>query len=326
MLLSIIHQRKLHPTLATWRTANHMLSGSSMDSLISSTKQSIIVLLVGGMISLLLQYPIHLLKGEVVSSVYERSIQPSRCRIAFCHAMDNRKDWFIRRRIRYPNIADVDRRNVLKNPLEKYHLKKKCAIVSLSTSGMLNWTMLAFLAQYQTVCNEPELMRLQLIKLGQELLFEEFRSSRDEGSVCTLPRSHGGHIDMEQHYVVTNRILEHNLLKYPHVRYTLRSLNQDEVNFWNGKYRNQDSAGKYSDQYANATRIKPKVLRAIKDFKEGYKEYGMFRRKRSSMPVGFEAMEELFLIYYGHLALIIAVLLIHQAFRTIVNLVGTSRG
>lgn len=143
-------------------------------ALISSSYQGVLILLVCGLVSLLIQYPINLLKGSVISAPYEQRVQRSHCVVHSCETVRSRSSSFRRDGRAKFNIIRLKRDASPEGQasVTVRNLRKSCSPTSLSTVGMLNWTKLAFLGQYAVVCNKPELLHLQLTRDRKALVFE----------------------------------------------------------------------------------------------------------------------------------------------------------
>ena len=230
VVLSIRQRHSIPRGLSIWETAYHLVSGNHHGSFVSSSNQRTLTLLICGLVALLIQYPFTLLKGEVVSSPYELRIQPSKCVVNSCDSIGWRADaWF--RRGGETSIESL---------IYEENLYRGCPAVSQLSSGMMNLTKLASLLKYRAICDDPELMKLQLIPFRSRLVFELITASRATQPVCSTGQTHGGQLNFTGHMRTARRILEHNLLKYHHVRAALISVNRFEQTYW-GNYKKKNT-------------------------------------------------------------------------------------
>lgn len=301
-LLSAQRHRTLLPTYTTWRTVFHLLSGDAQNSLISSAGQRTLILLISGIISLLIQFPVNLLKCEVVSSTWEQRVRPSNCAVSSCETTGMRELWYLKDEdtdaVKGPGniIGRLENIHNLKSGVSAANLEEGCAPASASSSGMWKWTTLALLTQYLTICNDPVLLKMQLSSWERELAFETIPGSHGAETLCSLATSTGGQVELRKHYQITQRILAHNLLKHRHLLATLGGVSSWDERFW-GKAR-------ANERWAHPERIKPKIRAAMRNLKEGYKRYRMLDRELDSKTIGVREMREIFLTFT---ALVVAI-------------------
>lgn len=298
VLLAFRRYRTLRPTSSTWRTAFHLLSGDARNSLITSAHQTIPILLVAGIASLLIQFPINSLKGQVVSATYEQRIQPSNCTITACRNGGPRHEWYAKYGTRN-YVGRIEYMNHLERSLTVGHkLEEGCASTALSTAGMWRTTMSALLTQYGTICNEPSLLRMQLVKWKGTLVFEHLPDSSGTEALCSSVSNPAGHVVPRGFYQLTQRILAHDLLKRLHVKESLFNRNYWDSMFWAKKIK--------MNEWADPNRILPKINAALLSLQNGYQRYQMFDETKDFSAVGFLAMTEVFLAFSVAVALSIA--------------------
>lgn len=142
-------------------------------------------MLFGGIVSLLVQYPINLLKGEVVSSRYEQRVQPSKSAVDSCRSTSNRYEWFIK----HSNdnlVGRLDTEDHLAGLINESKMKDACPTTSESSSGMLDATVLTFLTQNLTLWNESTLKRTKMARWSRGLVFQSIRGSPKTQPMCSL--------------------------------------------------------------------------------------------------------------------------------------------
>lgn len=159
---------------------------------------------------------------------------------------------------------------------------------------MMNWTKLALLLEYETLCNEPELLRLQIAKLRNKLVFENMAASRATQPICSIGTSHGGQVKHWEHIQTTNRILEHGLLKYHHVNASLRFENDFDKRFWNRVH--------LPSGWGDSRLLKPNISLAVKRLNKLYRRYDMFERSSSTKSRG---VQEVRIVLWLHLSLLV---------------------
>lgn len=170
------------------------------------------------------------------------------------------------------------------------NLHKGCSETSLLATGMLNWTKLAFLAQYHTICDEPELIRLQMHYFGRKLVFEHFPGSTASQPVCSLGSSHGGHVVFDEILKVSRTILEHDFLKYHHLKASLHPEDFFETRFWN--HINPDR------WWGDPEAVKKVIGIKIAGLESSYNEFSMFGFRENSNVVQLQSVEFTFLILF----------------------------
>lgn len=305
-LLSIRQYRSFFCTSSVLKSSYHLLSGNGLNSLIHPSAQGLLVLIICGLVSLLIQFPINLLKGEVVSSPYERRIQPSDCTVRFCESVNYRGSWFNKDPEKEGGINFIE---FVKEPGEqgsvtKANLHERCPSVSLMTSGMLNWTQLTLLAQYHVLCNEPELMKLQLTYFNRKLLFERIETAQTSHPICSIGTSHGGHVLYREHARILERILEHDLVKHGHVRAALFPNDTWENNFW----KRPPTEGNWGDPKP----VKKKTEAVITYLEKKYVEHKMFGNSESLYVISLASVELILMIFFG-LCLSFSLVLVQEA-------------
>lgn len=174
-------------------------------------------------------------------------------------------------------------------PISKANLDKECFGVALSTGEMFNWTRFALLAQYHILCNDRELMKLQLNHLG--LVFEWFPVSHDSQAICAHGFSHGGHVSLRGLTRFSTQILEHSLLQYHQVKDTLYPRNFFENRFWNNI--------SMEPNWGDPGPVKKKVEAAIDYLAERYDALKMFGDQNSMNAIGFENVKLTFATTLG---------------------------
>lgn len=285
MLLSFQRHRSLYPTFSTWSTVYHLLSGDDRNSLISTAKRGAFILLVSGIVSLLLQYPINLLKGEVVSSPYEQRVQPSTCEVNACRFSGVRKHWF---EDKDGFVGRLRKEENLTGAVNERKLKSGCSNISESSSEMNHMTVLAFLTQYLTVCDDPALMKMRLAKWGRTLAFDSIPGSHDTQAMCSYSDTAGAHIEPTKHFYFTRWILEHGLLKYPHMKSSLYRENTYDKDFW---LPGTELQGRQVQQ------VREKIGRAIKALEGAYDKYEMLQRREDTAKMTLEELRHIFLTF-----------------------------
>lgn len=213
------------------------------------------------------------------------------CRVDSCMLTGARRQWFLKQQEARPNfIGRLSMTTNLEDSVSESELKKGCPNVSHSSSGMMNWTIFAFLTQYMTVCDEPALMKMQLTKWGDNLAFDLIPGSHATQAVCSVSVSEGGHVEPGKHYQITQWILEHDLLKYPHVKSSLYAENDFDKNFWD---RPQSGAR------AAPSLIKPKIESAMNALQGGYAKFKMLERGGGSGAIKLEELRAVSLAFFG---------------------------
>lgn len=293
----------------------HLLSGDASDSLICPVRQTTLILVVGGIVSLLLQYPINLLKGEVVSSSYEQRVRPSTCAVDSCKFSGARGKWFGEYR---PDddenlIGRLEKEGSLVGSVDESKLTTGCPSVSESSSGSMNWTILAFLTQYMTVCDDPVLMRMQLTTWGKNLAFDFIPGSHATQAVCSTLRSRGGHVDRRKHYQINGWVLEHGLLRLPHVKASLYIENFFDRDFWDQR------GSPRGEIWADSALIKSKIVKAVHALQEGYLEYKMLGQRDGSGAIKPEELTVIFLAFLSTICSIVAGSLLRYALQRIIR-------
>lgn len=307
MLLTFRGHRSFRPIFSTWKTVLHVLGGQDSDSLINSAKQGILILLVSGVTSLLIQYPVNLLRGEVVSAPFVERIRASNCRVESCHVTGDRANWYSGNS--YENvIGRLDSRNYSLETFNEDSLKKTCYPFSESASGMLNWTMAAFLTQDLTVCDDPVLMKMQLAKWQQKLAFEVLPVSHASQSMCSSFESHGGQLEPRRHYQMTQRILAHDLLKFPH---TMSSLSDESI-FDEGFWAEVDA----NTGYPRSKKLKISIQAAVASLEAEYIKHRMLEHGSESSVITFQQTRGVFLFFFSAaIANLVCAILKHPACR-----------
>ena len=281
--------------LSILRTAYYLLSGNEYFSLISSSDLRTITLLVCGLVSLLIQFPINSLKGELVSSAYEQRIQPSECSVTSCAAVGFRGPWFTQSD--ETSIKSLEEEKNQQASVIKENLRKGCPQASYMASGMVNWTRFALLIKYHTVCDDPQLMKIQVASWTGKLLYEFISISLATQPVCSETFSHGGHVHLEKHLKTAQRALEHDLFKYQHLKASLGITNRYEGRFWDNQKTQQQSS------------LKKKVMKVIARLEKKYSEYNMFGDEASCYILELRNLKFLSMIFCGISLLIITQLL-----------------
>lgn len=195
-----------------------------------------------------------------------------------------------------PNIADLDGDVDVENSVRASNRDKWCSNASYLSTDMSNWTMLGFLVQYETVCNNPEIMNLRLSKWSGQLLFEEIPGSQSTQDICAPSFSSGGHVNRREKYILVQRILEQGLLRYKHLKHSLTHTHRTDDDFWNEK--------KSYNKVANASRIKSRIRAAIHALELGYKEHKILDDVQNLRAVGIHEMKVLFRAFLGVLLMI----------------------
>lgn len=307
MLLSIRRHRTLQPVLPTWRTMYHLLSGEDSDSLIKSARQGTVILIVGGMISLLIQYPTNLLKGQVVSSAHVEKIRPSNCSVEYCRVSSHRVGWF---GIGYADnfVGRIQEKKFLADSISAQSLKQACAQISEASIGMTNWTALAFLTQHLTVCDDPTLIKMQVSKWGRRLVFEHMSAPHATQSVCSSFTTAAGQLEPRTHYRVTQRILAHDLLRYSHVKSSLYAESPLDKVFWDSPIW-KHAARRLGVNWVEPSQAKAKIVTALAVLEAGYRNHRMLDDRNDLMRITLEQMTEVFLCFLvAMLTMIVSVL------------------
>lgn len=289
IVLSIRRYRSLFPRQATWASSYHLVSGNDRNSLISASKQGTLILLISGFVSLLIQFPINLLKGEVVSSPFEQRIQPSKCTVRSCFYTGYRMPWFEEMRT-LPTISVLRLRN-FRGPqaaVIESNMEEACLNTSVSTISMHNETKLALLLQYITICNDPELMHLEAIRLRKHLLLENIAGSQATQPFCSVAESNGGQVLREKHSKVACQILEHDLLKHIHLQSSLYPLDRNEKEFWLTKPMRK-----------KAIELSNTINKTVGNLRDEYKRLNMFGDKTDSSALGLRETREIFVAFIG---------------------------
>lgn len=198
--------------------------------MISPKDQRTPVLLVAGSISLLIQFLVNLLRGEVVPSIYEQRIQPSNCTVTSSKTLGIRYIWYDKTGEQnfVGRLEGIDDMN---SPVNETAMKRGCSPTSSSSSSMSRLTFRAFLTQYQAACNDAEFVAMQSAQWGRKLVFELLPDSRGTEMLCSL-MNRGGHVEPRKHFQITRRILALNLLKRPHHAYSTYRPNDWDLDFW----------------------------------------------------------------------------------------------
>lgn len=297
-MLSFRRYRSLFSLSSISGGSYYLLSGQRDDSLISTSELKTLILLICGLISLAIQYPISLLKGEVMSSPYEERVYHSKCMILSCRSNGYRRDWFHKS---YETGLNI---NILRHQKEgsqgnvtEANLLKECWNVSLATNDILNWTKLAFLTQYHTLCNDPELMKLQLGTLGRTLVFELLPASVASQPICAYESSHPGHVWFEELLRLAKVILEHDLLKYHHVKSSLYPNDVYEDAFWMKNVQ--------QSYWGNAKLLKRKIASMISTLVKRYAQLDMFSFRHDLKPIEFLNVRMIFVTFLGLMLLLL---------------------
>lgn len=183
-----------------------------------------------------------------------------------------------------PNyVRRLEKSDLLTNSITESKLTEACQRESISSSGMMNWTTLAFLTQYITVCDDLELIKMQLRKWSENLAFELIPGSHASQTMCPFYLRHGGQVEPKKHYEISRWILMHGLLKYHHVKSSLFYGNMIDRIFWNDGSR-----------IRNSSIIKCRIERALRALEEGYVRYKMLERETESGAIQSGEMKAVF--------------------------------
>lgn len=280
-----------------------MLSGNQNDSLIRSSDLGVVILLTCGLVSLLIQFPIQSLRGEIASLPNEQKIRPSNCSVKTCQPLimglhppwlyDANSDFYIFKILREQNPqASVIEEN----------LNKGCSNISVLTTDTHYMTTYAFLLQYHTICNDPELLKRQLTYYRRRLLFEFVAPGyHATESLCSSAQGLASQIIFEEHFRMTKLILEHSLLSYPQVYYTLNLEEYSQLSFWSA---NTKEARKLPNI------ISDKIETTISLLEQKYDEYLMRDELVKLHAVDSEVLEVFLWLFLGvSLTIIFAFLL-----------------
>ena len=259
------------------------------------------------MVSLLIQYPINLLRGEVVSTqVIDSSIQPSNCSVTSCHHDTFRSDWFIGNTGSPIGIGYLSSINVWLSQKSQEDLDKRCAGTGFATSAMTSRTKLHILLQYFPICNDPELMKLQHAHLDKELLYEiltapgQMRAKRSLPieAFCSTSVSRGVHVFLEKHIRLTRRISEQDLLRHQYVKTALHFRSPEELSFW----RN----GSEGVEASRLRLYKKRIVETSIEFKSRYKEFRMYKDTTDFEALGLTHLRMIFVALASVFFMIIA--------------------
>ena len=287
----------------------HLLSGNNFDTLMSPSKQGITILLIAGIVSLLIQYPINLLKGEATSTATEQRIRSSNCSVKSCRYVGYRLPWFDdatrTQEIWIPKLRDEGKQG----RVIEANMKSACLTYSLSTIGMMSWTRLALLLQYHTICDEPDLMKLHMSRMRDESVFEALAKSRATQPVCSCGESNGGQVLLKKHLHVTSQILEHDLLKFPHLRLSLYPRDLNEYEFWD------KSASK-------RVPFKAKINETMMRLRKMYLDLKMFDDRKKFTPLGLQHMG---MILFTFLYIVFTVIVGSAAKTLVLHITGWCR-
>lgn len=230
------------------------------------------------------------------SSVCERRIQPSNCVVQSCEFTAKREPWFKfdskEAEIFIPRLLEWIGPRAAVTPV---NMEGPCSKTSLSTIAMMNFTKHALLLQYLTLCNDAELMKLELSHLSRELLFEVLTASRPTETICSTGESDGGHVLLENHLRITSRILEHDLLRYPHVNLSLYPRERSEEEFW-----------KRNKKKAAVKEVKVKIDTARANLTRKYRKFQMFADKADFIALSVRQVRGIFIAFSSILLAIIA--------------------
>ena len=274
MLLSKQRHRKLLSTSSTWRTSYHILSGNARKSLLGTSHQGVVILSIGGVVCLLLQYPVNVLKGEVVSSTQESRVQRFHCPVRPCTLL--RADATDGLSVLSGHFG-VGIRS-LPYTIENKR-KKLCSVPAYSTNGMPRLTKLLALLEQHALCLEPEFLRSELARLSPKLVFEFWTDSETSQSMCSPGESEEGQVFLEKHLQVTTRILEHGLLRHTMLKSLLYSKHSDQERFW--EKRMDDRNTKLADQF------RKDMKETVADLENKYSKFHMSAESRDLIIFGF---------------------------------------
>lgn len=275
-------------TITIIHTTIHILTGDPMPhTLIQTSLQPLIILAIAAIITMLLQLPANIVKGQVVSSTQEDRIQHSNCTINSCTVTSYRGKWFFKSGRSQPRgiidaLADYNIKAKPFGDVTPENLSRSCKDVGLSVSGSLYETMLALLVRYETICDEPEFMKYHLMKFEQQpnetLLFERFHTSHGSNALCVSSVGHRFHVDYLQYAKLRSRVLEHGLLRYLLVNASLREKNKYEVLYWK-------SADHEYNEWGHRTKVVPKVKAMVSNLSRAYVKHDMFVDHATTKPL-----------------------------------------
>lgn len=302
-ILSMRKHRSIFRASSILISAYHVLSGNDEQSLIRPSDQKTFILLICGLVSLVSQYPINLLKGEVIASPYEQRVHPSNCKVNSCEVVNQRHFWFddtvdgLEKEFNIIRLGSKKISNQDQASVTEANLHKGCSLTSLSMSDMLNLTQLAFLVQYHTLCNDPELLKLQLTKFSGELVFEYFPHSAASQPLCFTSWSHSGHVLFNETFGISNQILEHDLLKYHHVNASLHPAHFHENRFW--------TMTKKEKGWGHPGPIKKKVESVMRTLRQKYGDFDMRGDQKDSFKTTLWGAQSTFVTFLGAALLLI---------------------
>ena len=277
LLLLLVLSKRQYRTFfswpSIWRSLFYLVSGLDERSLFRTSQQGIVMLLTGGIISLVLRYPISLLKESAISTALSHGGQPPGGFVRHCHFVretldDFKTDLKLRKLENEESLRTAARAN----------LHNGYPNTSWSTVGMTRSTKLAVLVQYSTLCDDAELIKLHVAHLSSELLIKFETSSRGAQTMCTKESSAGAQTLFGKLSLTSTQILEHDLLRHHHVKSSLYLRNRNQVLFWAGDLgqRNSECAARYGEV----------INDSVAAFAESYSRFNVFGDEAHFVPPG----------------------------------------
>ena len=262
-----------------YSTAMHLMDGNSWKSLITTRKQPFHVLLMCGIISLTLQWPVNLLKGGVVSSTQDNPVQTSNCRISSCSFSGYRGSWFLKERYNVPvgvisRLAEV---NVSKTPfanLTNENRISSCLPDAKNIGGGLKNTKLAMLVQYFAICDETSLLDISLRDISEMgLVYERSPKHRGMATMCAETDVAYFHVNYLMLAQLVTKILEHDLVKFPHGSASMHQKNSDETWYWGSTRPHK--------RWSDPGRVRPVLYSVVENLQKAYVSFNMHSGSQS---------------------------------------------
>ena len=284
-------------------TAHHLLSGNCYRSFLKPTHQRLLIVLLGGAIALLIQYPICRLRGLVVASTQEMWPRTSNCTVESCPFKLDRAGWFSR----IPETGSFQIVQWKKNSNPRQAIKsglwrRRCDKSAIFVIATTYWTKLAILTRFLTVCDAPDLLKMHLKPIATNFKVEFVLGSTTKRTLCSDGTGSRSQVDQSNHLEIVRRILEYGLFKTSHVHSSLYLADRDEMAFWNSGP-------------SSARRTKENIMATLKELDFLYKSYGMFHETHSAKPVSMNDLETLFRAFLTLCGVILAAPAVNYCWR-----------